>query len=74
NGPADVVDVDGVYLSHLAHSGQMALLVRPDYYVFGGAAHAHDVPDLVAALRNRLAGRWVAQQPFAKPNVTARAT
>ena len=63
NGPADVVDVDGVYLSHLAHSGQMALLVRPDYYVFGGAAHAQDVPHLVAALRNRLAGRWVAHQP-----------
>jgi flavoprotein hydroxylase len=55
--PADVVDLDGVYLSHLAESGQMALLVRPDYYVFGGAAHPDEVPRLTAALRKGLTGR-----------------
>jgi flavoprotein hydroxylase len=56
NGPADVVDLDGVYLSHLAETGQMALLIRPDYYVFGGATHAAELPRLVAALRDGLTG------------------
>jgi flavoprotein hydroxylase len=63
DGPADVLDIDGVYLSHLAESGQIALLIRPDFYVFGGAAHPDEVPRLVQQLRNGLTGRAAAPQP-----------
>jgi flavoprotein hydroxylase len=62
DGPADVVDLDGVYLSHLAESGRMALLIRPDYYIFGGAAHSNEIPRLVAALRRGLTGLTAASQ------------
>ncbi|HYZ52054.1 MAG TPA: bifunctional 3-(3-hydroxy-phenyl)propionate/3-hydroxycinnamic acid hydroxylase [Streptosporangiaceae bacterium] len=63
DGPGDVVDLDGVYRSHQAESGQMALLIRPDYYVFGGAAQPDEVPRLVTALRKGLTGRTAALQP-----------
>ncbi|MZG11934.1 bifunctional 3-(3-hydroxy-phenyl)propionate/3-hydroxycinnamic acid hydroxylase, partial [Streptomyces sp. SID5914] len=63
DGPIDVVDLDGVYLSQLTESGQTALLVRPDHYVFGGVTGLEEVPRLVAALREGLAGRPVGLQP-----------
>ncbi|WP_411130044.1 bifunctional 3-(3-hydroxy-phenyl)propionate/3-hydroxycinnamic acid hydroxylase [Streptomyces sp. x-19] len=53
-GPADVVDLDGTYLAHVAATGQQALLVRPDFYVFGGAPGMDAVPGLVATLRDEL--------------------
>ena len=53
-GPADVVDLDGTYLRYLASTGQQALLLRPDYYVFGGAPDMADVPRLVATFRGPL--------------------
>ncbi|MFG2095748.1 bifunctional 3-(3-hydroxy-phenyl)propionate/3-hydroxycinnamic acid hydroxylase [Streptomyces sp. NPDC048612] len=55
NGPADVVDLDGTYRSHLERCGQGALLLRPDHYIFGGAPRTEQVPGLVAALRQELA-------------------
>ncbi|MDF3293076.1 bifunctional 3-(3-hydroxy-phenyl)propionate/3-hydroxycinnamic acid hydroxylase MhpA [Streptomyces silvisoli] len=54
-GPADVVDLDGTHRAHVAATGQQALLVRPDFYVFGGAARMDAVPGLVATLRDELA-------------------
>ncbi|MGW2022058.1 bifunctional 3-(3-hydroxy-phenyl)propionate/3-hydroxycinnamic acid hydroxylase MhpA [Streptomyces decoyicus] len=54
NGPADVVDLDGTYSSHLERCGQGALLLRPDHYVFGGASRKEEVSGLVAALRQEL--------------------
>ncbi|MFI6108115.1 bifunctional 3-(3-hydroxy-phenyl)propionate/3-hydroxycinnamic acid hydroxylase [Streptomyces sp. NPDC051310] len=54
-GPGVVVDVDGTCLAHLHQAGQQAVLVRPDHYVFGGAATMDDVPALVTALRDGLA-------------------
>jgi flavoprotein hydroxylase len=53
-GPADVVDLDGVYLSLLAGTGQMALLIRPDFYIFGGAAHPREMARLITTLCNKL--------------------
>ncbi|WP_406407610.1 bifunctional 3-(3-hydroxy-phenyl)propionate/3-hydroxycinnamic acid hydroxylase [Streptomyces sp. NBC_01643] len=50
-----VVDADGVYLTFLAETGSTAVLVRPDYYAFGGAADRAGVGRLVAALRAGLA-------------------
>jgi flavoprotein hydroxylase len=62
DGPADVVDLDGVYLSLLAETGQMALLVRPDFYVFGGAAHPGEMSRLIITLCNKLTRPTAAPQ------------
>ncbi|MFF6984462.1 bifunctional 3-(3-hydroxy-phenyl)propionate/3-hydroxycinnamic acid hydroxylase [Streptomyces sp. NPDC008343] len=50
----NVVDLDGTYLAYLEYVGQRALLLRPDHYVFGGAACANEVPSLLAAFRDQL--------------------
>ncbi|MEW2619234.1 bifunctional 3-(3-hydroxy-phenyl)propionate/3-hydroxycinnamic acid hydroxylase [Streptomyces sp. NPDC048106] len=54
-GEDTVADVDGRYLPYLDEAGAWAVLVRPDFYVFGQA----DTPDactaLLADLRERLA-------------------
>ncbi|MFF8026147.1 bifunctional 3-(3-hydroxy-phenyl)propionate/3-hydroxycinnamic acid hydroxylase [Streptomyces sp. NPDC007896] len=50
-----VVDTDGVYLPFLAETGSTAVLVRPDYYAFGGAADRAGLARLVAGLRAGLA-------------------
>ncbi|MFI9612119.1 bifunctional 3-(3-hydroxy-phenyl)propionate/3-hydroxycinnamic acid hydroxylase [Streptomyces sp. NPDC052023] len=54
NGPDDVVDLDRTYLADLARTGLEAMLVRPDFYVFGGAKSTADIPRLVGELRGRL--------------------
>ncbi|WP_435856994.1 bifunctional 3-(3-hydroxy-phenyl)propionate/3-hydroxycinnamic acid hydroxylase [Streptomyces parvulus] len=54
-GLTDVVDTDGVYGGWLAEHGATALLVRPDYHVFGAASGAEDTAALVDDLRERLA-------------------
>jgi flavoprotein hydroxylase len=56
DGPDNVVDLDGTYLNHLDQTAQNAILVRPDYYIFGGAARMEDVPALVTRLRDGLTG------------------
>jgi hypothetical protein len=63
DGPADVVDLDGVYLSLLAETGQMALLVRPDFYIFGGAAHPGEMSRLIITLCNKLTRQTAAPEP-----------
>jgi flavoprotein hydroxylase len=63
DGAADVVDLDGVYVSHLAESGQIALLVRPDFYIFGGAAQPDEVPRLIVTLCNLLTRQTAALHP-----------
>jgi flavoprotein hydroxylase len=60
DGPADVVDLDGVYSTYLAETGQIALLIRPDSYIFGGAAHPGEIPRLIITLRNGLTGETAA--------------
>ena len=55
NGDAQIaVDIDGTYLPRLAAAGHIAVLVRPDHYLFGAAAAADEVPRLVADLRRQL--------------------
>ncbi|GAA4793982.1 bifunctional 3-(3-hydroxy-phenyl)propionate/3-hydroxycinnamic acid hydroxylase [Streptomyces ziwulingensis] len=51
---ADAVDADGVLRGFLDRYGATALLVRPDYHVFGTAAAAAGVAALVDDLRTRL--------------------
>ena len=39
----DLVDVDGTYARWLEHLDAAAVLIRPDYYVFGAVDHADEV-------------------------------
>ncbi|MFB6891397.1 bifunctional 3-(3-hydroxy-phenyl)propionate/3-hydroxycinnamic acid hydroxylase [Kitasatospora sp. NPDC056327] len=50
-----VADTDGVYLPYLAGAGAVAVLVRPDFYVYGAAADGAALAALFAALRTDLA-------------------
>lgn len=63
--PGDLVaeDTDAVYLSHLKASGSAAVLVRPDFYAFGGAGDREELSLLIDDLRTRLAGESVAAAP-----------
>ncbi|MFC7896651.1 bifunctional 3-(3-hydroxy-phenyl)propionate/3-hydroxycinnamic acid hydroxylase [Streptomyces sp. NPDC057381] len=54
-GLTDVADVDGVYRAWLAGHGATAVLVRPDYHVFGSASGPEDTAALVDDLRDGLA-------------------
>src|SRR5574337_1732511 len=49
-----VRDVDGRYLAYLRREGLEAILVRPDFYVFGAAPTLSGVPDLVDELLEQL--------------------
>lgn len=50
----DAVDVDGIYLPHLAAAGHVAALVRPDHYVFGTAHTVSEIPGLIDDLRRQM--------------------
>jgi 3-(3-hydroxy-phenyl)propionate hydroxylase/flavoprotein hydroxylase len=47
-------DADGRLTSWLREHGAHAVLVRPDFYVFGSAASASDLPALIDDLRDQL--------------------
>ncbi|MER5353983.1 bifunctional 3-(3-hydroxy-phenyl)propionate/3-hydroxycinnamic acid hydroxylase [Kitasatospora sp. NPDC002551] len=53
--PGAVADTDGVYLPYLAAAGAVAVLVRPDFYVYGAAGDRTALAALFAALRADLA-------------------
>ena len=44
---ANVLDADGALTAWLRAHGAAAVLVRPDFYVFGAVARVADVPALV---------------------------
>ena len=52
--PAGVRDADGRLTAWLDEHDVHAVLVRPDFYVFGGAPAPADIPALVRDLRERL--------------------
>ncbi len=52
--PGEVVDVQGKFTNHLAEANVKAILVRPDFYIFGDAADARSVNALVDRLRAQL--------------------
>lgn len=54
--PHEVVDVGNVYLPYLDELKQAAVLVRPDFYVFGGARDRADLTRLVRELRSQITG------------------
>ncbi|GGT63091.1 bifunctional 3-(3-hydroxy-phenyl)propionate/3-hydroxycinnamic acid hydroxylase MhpA [Streptomyces purpureus] len=53
-GPGEVVDTDGVYLTYLAESRTRAVLVRPDFYVYGPAADRAELASVLGQLREGL--------------------
>ena len=54
DAPYGVRDSDGRMSAWLADAGVHAVLVRPDFYVFGSAQTERDVPDLVHKLTGAL--------------------
>ena len=52
--PHGVQDVDGRLTAWLSEHNAHAVLVRPDFYVFGGAASSHALPELLEDLRTQL--------------------
>nr|WP_294502544.1 bifunctional 3-(3-hydroxy-phenyl)propionate/3-hydroxycinnamic acid hydroxylase [uncultured Rhodopila sp.] len=58
-GGERVVDVDGRFGDFLKAHGAAGMIVRPDFYVFGGVAASDDLPDLVDNLLAELAASGV---------------
>jgi len=54
DAPQGVVDLDGRLRAWLSEHGVHAVLVRPDFYVFGSAAKAEELPALLDDLRTTL--------------------
>ncbi|OIK02786.1 bifunctional 3-(3-hydroxy-phenyl)propionate/3-hydroxycinnamic acid hydroxylase [Streptomyces monashensis] len=53
-GLTDVIDVDGFYRAYLTEHDATAVLIRPDYHVFGSANGPEDTAALVDELRDGL--------------------
>lgn len=60
---ADVaVDLGGTYEWYFSQQGLVAVLVRPDFYVFGGVPTLRELPHLIEDLRSQLALKPAALQ------------
>ena len=64
---AQVIDVDGTYAKWFADHGRAAVLARPDFYLYGSAADAGDVNELVSALRTSIGATAAASASEAAP-------
>lgn len=53
-GPRTLVDVDGTYGVWLADLDAVAVLVRPDFYVYGAAESPEQIADLAASFTDSL--------------------
>lgn len=71
DGPARFTDADGTYAAWLAEMGACAVLVRPDFYVYGTAADAASLEDLVAGFVAGVTGGVVAEAVTAGSGATA---
>jgi 2-polyprenyl-6-methoxyphenol hydroxylase-like FAD-dependent oxidoreductase len=54
DAPHGVRDLDGRLTAWLSDNGAHAVVVRPDFYVFGRAASAAELPELLDDLRSQL--------------------
>ena len=57
---AEFADSQGQFLPWMAERGVHALLVRPDFFAFGGAADASGVAALVEDLHGQMAAHGMA--------------
>ncbi len=48
------VDIDGKYKEYFNQTGLEAVVVRPDFYLFGGTAQLAELPTLVEDLSKQL--------------------
>jgi hypothetical protein len=49
-GPGQVADTSGAYAEWLSELGAVAVLMRPDLYLYGAATSAADITDLLEHL------------------------
>ena len=54
SGDGTVVDVDGAYANWLDEAGIQAVMVRPDFYVYGTVRTMDELPRLVSSLQSSL--------------------
>lgn len=57
-GPGQAADLTGVYAEYFSTHGAAAVLVRPDFYVFGTAAEPGEVGVLIAELEAAIGIGW----------------
>ena len=69
---ASMIDEEGTYAGWFSDHGRVAVLARPDFYLFGSAADTNDVNALVRDLRAALTGE--AQQAAAQVSEPTAAT
>jgi hypothetical protein len=55
-GSPDMVDIEGALGRWLADHDARAILLRPDFYIYGTAKDRHDVTPLIAELRAAFEG------------------
>ncbi len=53
-GERVVVDVDGKFVAFMKSHGIVAMIVRPDFYIYGGADTVEDIGRLIGDLRHDL--------------------
>ncbi len=53
-GPGGAEDTNGVYTKYLDDHGLEALVVRPDFYVFGGISQGEDINHVLGQLHHQL--------------------
>lgn len=58
DGSGSLGDVTGKYRDFMRARGLQAILVRPDFYIFGGVHQTEDLPTLIQSLRDKL---WTAE-------------
>jgi hypothetical protein len=54
---APFIDADGTYAAWFESLGKVAVIARPDYYVYGSASDMQDVPNLISALSTSLGAK-----------------
>ncbi|MGW7069415.1 bifunctional 3-(3-hydroxy-phenyl)propionate/3-hydroxycinnamic acid hydroxylase MhpA [Streptomyces sp. NPDC054872] len=71
--PGAYLDAPGGYVSHLREHAHVAAVIRPDFYLFGAAADAHGLRELVTQLREQLRHPVVTAEraPAPQPLTTA---
>ena len=71
--PEAVADLRGTYTRWFRERALRAVVMRPDYYVFGAAADLRDLPAVVDSLRHQLGGQSEACVPRGRPTPVASA-
>ncbi|WP_397475852.1 bifunctional 3-(3-hydroxy-phenyl)propionate/3-hydroxycinnamic acid hydroxylase [Pusillimonas sp.] len=63
DGPGSVVDLDNKFTPFMDEHGLVAMLVRPDFFMYGGARKPDEIPALLVQLADDLRKHGVAIEP-----------